>query len=268
VSFCRINGIVVPVDVDDSPDEDPQLIEDAARMEDASLYVDRRAEKGRWSINVILQNPTYAPVWRKLFHGDGQYWPFDTSLYSSKGLGPSGSTGSNVIGSSSPSPWLGAGRLGQTATSTISFAALTSSSPWTAQFARNVNAAGWNNYLINSLGQKWINGGRDDGLSTTFFGVAAGVVTLTADAALATAWDELVVYPFVMPTDWPPQMHNWAIASQQIGSLRAVKLDGDLVDDATVRSVIARVTGTKIRHAKVSGVKTAMRKLGVELEEV
>jgi hypothetical protein len=270
MSFCRINGIVLPVMLNEA-NEEPLLVEDAVRMEDASLFVDRRAEKGKWTVSMSPQFAAYAAAFRKLLHGDGHYWSFDTSLYSSKGLGPSATAGSFAIGSTAPPPWLGAGRLRVQDTGFVRFTALSATSPWTASFARDVGNNVWIHYIINSAGQKWVDGVRNDAASTTFFSVTAGVVELTSDLGDLTSWDELIVYPFAFPTDWPPQLYafqNPASGNKQVGALRQLKLDGDVVDDATVRTIIARVSGSSVVHAKASGAKAPVRKLEVEMEEV
>lgn len=268
MAYCTINGIPLPVSNNES-NKEPILIEDAQRMEDGSLFVDRRAEKTRWKVKLAPQTPTYAGAWRKLIHGDGHYWSFDSHLYSSKGLGPSGSTGAY----SQPSTaYLGSSGVFQEAGSDLSFTALPSAtSPWTVGLVRKVGGGAWIHYFINSASQKWVDGVRNDAASTTFASMSSGVLTVAADAVSNTLLDELVIYPFALPTDWPPYLYafqNTGAGGVQIGSLRQLKLGGTIVSDGTTRTVIGRVTAEDDMRSKVSGVNTPLSKLTVELEEV
>lgn len=279
MAFMRINGVTVPVDVG-SAGEEPQLVEDAQRTEGASLLVDRRAEKGKWNFDVIFKNAANATAWRKFIHGEGQYLSFDTSLYSSKGLAPSASVGGPTIGAAAPLPWLGAGRVRvvSSLSGSITYTALRpgATDGWTVAVARNVNNVSWIHYIVNSLGQKWGDGARNDVLGTAWLTVSTvnGTVKLDADATFDTFYDELIVYPFALPIDWPPQLYLFQAPvgvggeAKQIGVIRALKLDGDAVDDGVARSVIGRVSGVKVRHSKTSGAKTPLRSLSVNLEEV
>ena len=58
----------------------------------------------------------------------------------------------------------------------------------------------WTHYAVNSLGQKWLNGVRNDATGTGFLSVStSGDVTLTTNF-----YDDVVAFPAVMPTTWPP----------------------------------------------------------------
>jgi len=286
MSFLRVNGIVAPVSIDGASEE-PQLVEDTQRSEGATLIVDRRAEKGKWSVDLVLQqtngaSPTLgggsqAQFWRKFLHGEGQYASFDASLYTSKGLAPSTATATTQVAGGA---WLGAGRAQQTAaTGVLAYVALPPGSVfgWTVMVARKTGLGSFQHFLTNSLGDTYIDGVLTGSTPWLSVNTSSGTVTLTSDAVDTTHLDELAIYPFVFPGSWPAQIYafqNPVAGNAQIGALRYVKIDGDAVDDsggvspAPTRTCIARVTGTKVRHVRAAGNKRHIRVMSVEFEEV
>jgi hypothetical protein len=274
VSFLRINGVIAPVKAD-SANERAQLIEDVARMEDTSLFIDRRGEKGVWRVVLILRGESVdnqAEYWRKFIHGEGQYMSFDANLYSSKGLGPSVVTNSVQ---SAGGFWLGAGKVTQTAGSgVLTYPALrpNSTTGWTVMVARKLGAGVFQHFVVNSLGEEFVNGVFGI-VGTTWLVVntTTGTVTLNADAAQSTVIDELVVYPYIVPFNWIQQLYNFqnpVSGNKQIGSMRTIKIDGRLIDDGGPRNVIGRVTGSELRHRRRQSVFLPYRTMTVEFEEV
>lgn len=270
--FCKLNGIVVPVSVDDHSAE-PVLIEDNERAESASLLVDRRAEKGRWSFSITPQVAAAAFAFRSLLHGRGQYWSFDTSLYSSKGLGPSLSTDVSLVGGGST--WLGAGAIVMAAPSGDQrYLALTplSTEGWTVMTARKVGAAAWQHFIVTSAGSVYTNGVLTGSAAWLTVTTSTGEVKIVADAIDDTLHDELIVLPYVVPSDWPSQLYtfqNPAVGNTQWGALRNLKLQGDMVEEpSATKTVVGRVKSSRPIISRVTGVKTILRTIQGELEEV
>lgn len=273
MSFLRINGVIAPAKAD-SANERALLLEDVTRMEDTTLFVDRRGEKGSWKVVLVLQGTqvdNQADYWRKFIHGEGQYASFDSSLYTSKGLAPSVATNSTQSAGSS---WLGAGKVTQTAGSgVLTYPALkpNSTTGWTVMVARKLGAGAFSHYSVNSLGEEYLNGVLSVlGITWLSVNTTAGTVTLTADGAQSTVIDELIIYPYVVPFNWMSQLYafqNPGSGNKQIGALRFLKIDGDLIDDKTVRTVVGRVTGSEMKHRRRT-TNFPFRSMTVEFEEI
>jgi hypothetical protein len=274
MSFLRINGVIAPVKAD-SANERVQLIEDVARMEDTSLFVDRRGEKGIWRVVLVIRGESVdnqADYWRKLIHGEGHYMSFDSSLYSSKGLGPSVVTNSTQSAGAS---WLGAGKVTQTAGSgVLTYPALRpgSTTGWTVMVARKLGAGAFQHIVVNSLGEEFTNGVFGIvGTSWLVVNTTNGTVTLSADGSQTTVIDELVVYPYVIPFTWVSQLYSFQNpggGNKQLGPMRVLKIDGRLIDDNGPRNVIGRVTGSELRYRRRSSIFYPLRTMTVEFEEV
>lgn len=265
----RVNGIEVPV-LADSASHMPKPFDEDERAEDASLLISRRALKESWKLTIAHRVPTDAIAWKKLLMGEGHSWDFEasTGLYSSKGLGPSAAT--NSVQSASGAKF-GAGCMRQTATSgTVTFTALPAGgTKWTVMFWRDLNAGGgWHHYVVNSAGQKWLDGVRADATSTTFLTVNTSAGTVKLDAGgTNTDIDDLVILPFDVPTTWPPDSYAFGAAFSKLGRLT---IDGDLVEaNVGSKTVVGKVGSLKVMPAVLNGVYyQSVRTLDVELEEV
>lgn len=264
--LLRVSGIAVPVLVDGA-DHQPVAIGEVERAEDGTKLVSRRSIKETFSIKVKHQAPADGIAWKKLFTGEGQTWNFESSVYGSKGLGPSASTNSNQSGTFFK---YGAGSLQQTAsTGTISYAGLpTGGTKWTVMFWRKVGAGAFQHYVVTSGGHKWLDGVRADGTATAFLTVttATGTVKLDADAASTTYVDDLVLLPFDVPDVWPPDVFAYGAAFSKLAKL---DIDGDLVDaNVGTKTVCGEVKRVTVMPATVGGTYyQSVRVLEVELEE-
>lgn len=157
----------------------------------------------------------------------------------------------------------------------LTYPALTpnSTSGWTVMLARKLGAGAFQHIGVNSLAEEYLNGALS-GVGATWLSVntAAGTVTLTADAAQTTVIDELVIYPYVIPPTWMSSLYSFqnpGSGNKQIGPLRFVKIDGDLIDDktVTVRTVVGRVTGSELKHRRKT-TNFPLRTMTVEFEEI
>jgi hypothetical protein len=262
--LLRVSGIPVPVLVDNA-DERPEAIGEVERSEEGTKLISRRAIKMSYKIRVAHQSPADGVAWRKLLMGEGHTWNFETTpgLYSSKGLAPFSVTNSVQSGSAFK---FGAGCCRQTATTgSIGYAALPGGGKWTVMFWRSVGGAAFDHYVVNSAGQKWLNGVRADATSTTFLVVGGAVVTLNA-AGSTTDLDDLVILPFDIPTTWPPDVYAYGAAFSQLARL---DIDGDLVEaNVGTKTVCGDVTGTEVVPGYLNGTYyQAIRVIDAELSE-
>lgn len=282
MAFCKINGVTLPVKKDDA-DDSPSLVQNEQRMEDASLFVDRRAEKGTWRVSVTPQDAAHAHAFRKLIHGEGHYWGFDATppgVYSSRGLPPQAQNGGALATDQS---WLGGGSLKFLFSDTgrnISFDALPANTPngWTVMFAARESGGGvWDHWLATSTlgmsGSNWYkNGVFGFGIAPYSAGISGSVGRVTLQGDVNTTWfDELIILPYPVPSDWVSQIYDFqnpGSGNTQWGKLRKLKLSGDIVDDGLTKNVYARVSNSRIIHTKTSGVKTPKRCIEVEMVEV
>lgn len=261
MSALKLCGIEVDAVVAASSDlqQSTRDIGEAAEAADGSAYISRSATKLDFGFRTVPLSLTAAFAWWSLFRGEGEAWSFDANLYGSKGTGPSGTTGTAV--QSAGSAKYGAGKLALSASSSITWAATTRNvfgrtSDWTVCVWRN--AGTWTHYVVNSAGQKWVDGVRDDAASTSFLGVSSGNVTLSNSSGSVT-FDDLVIVPYVMPSDWPPQIHA---ANAAFAALPVLSLTGDFVTEQATRAVIGKAT--EGAYQKVGG-GTVLCTLDVEL---
>jgi hypothetical protein len=263
--LLRVSGIAVPVLVG-SASHKPMSIGDVERAEDGSLLISRRIIKETYKLQVAHRVPADGIAWKRLFIGEGQKWDFDTSLYGSKGLGPSAATASVQ---SAAAAKFGAGCCRQTATTgTISYAALLAGgTKWTVMFWRSVGGAAFDHYVVTSSGHKWLNGVRADGTSTTFLTVTTATGTVKLDAAGSTTdLDDLVIFPFEVPDTWPPDVFAYGAAFSKLAKL---DVDGDLVEaNVGTKTVRGEVTGVSVVPGTLNGTfYQAIRVVEVELSE-
>jgi hypothetical protein len=121
-----------------------------------------------------------------------------------------------------------------TATNKASWPMFTATSPWTVALWASTNAGvDWNHYVVDSTARKWVDGVRNDGASTPFLAVAAGVVTLGV-TSVAYGFDDVVGFPNLMPTDWPPQLYAFGFA---FGLLPRITADGLFIEQNAQISV-------------------------------
>lgn len=267
--LLRVSGIAVPV-LDGSVDETPKQAGDNERAEDFSLIVNRRAIKETYKIKIAPQSPSDGVAWRGLLLGLGHTWNFDSSFYSSKGLGPSALT--NVVQNATAK--FGAGGAQQTlSTGTFTFTALPlGGSKWTVMVWRKLGAGSFNHYIVTSaskaLGHAYVNGSDTaDATSWLTVNTAAGTVKLDADASNTTNLDDLVILPFDVPSAWPADVFAYGAAFSQLPYL---DVDGDLIDgNVGLKTVCGDVSGTEIVQGVLNGTYyQAIRVLNAALEEV
>lgn len=244
----------------DEPRESLRDVGDTSVAADGSTRISRRRRKRDIAFRTVPLTNAQAHAWLCLLTGEGEAWSFDSSVYGSKGTGPSAITNTSQ---GAPSPKYGSGRLSVGATTgSITYGGVAvngwgGSSDWTVMLWRYEGAA-WVHYVVRSDGAKWVNGVRTDGASTTWLTVSAGNVTIANTTGAAVLYDDLVVLPFLVLDDWPAQVFA---AGAAYGSLPVGRVTGDLVTEASSREVLGTVEEASYRLT-AAGV---LKQLRVEL---
>lgn len=210
-NFLNLNGIQVPCSVAAGAKSNTEDLGTSKRAVDGTMLIHRRVTKLHWAMTLTPQDDVHARAFRDLVLGRGHYWSFDSNVYSSKGLAPTSATNSVQ---SAGSAYLGAGKLAQTAGggNNIQFtlSEIITRNQWTVMYARAL-AGAYTHYIATFDGTTttyYTNGVIGSTQTWLAVNAATGLITLTADAALATRIDELVILPYLVPTDWPLQMYN------------------------------------------------------------
>lgn len=234
--FLRINGIPLAV-LDGSAGLSVEEIGGLERAVDGTAITNRRAVKGSWGFTLAHSAAATALAWRDLLLGRGHRWAFDSHLYSSKGLGPSSSSGATISATQSK---FGGSSLKIVDTGSYVAAALPSGSPWTVLLWRYV--AGWKHYAVTSAGTKY-----EDGVAgvytTTWLSVSSGSVTLANAEGADRYYDDLVVLPCIVPATWPASVFGYGAAFSPLAKLYA---DGLAIEAGaltkTVRGSVGRAS--------------------------
>ncbi len=233
MSVLVINGI--PLDIKrESLASTPEMVGEGGRAASGAWRNHRRYTKQAWDFSLSHMPQLEARAWAAMLRGDHHVWNFNTSLYSSKGQKPTAGYTATV----GVTGKYGAGYLSVPAASSISWAlgvgGGTGGSPlaWSVGVWRKESSV-YHHYWVNSSGQKWLDGVRADGTTTTFLTVSsAGVVTLTGAASL-TDFDELIVFPVEVPTTWPPLLYAFN-SSYALPLSPRLEAYGDLIPGSTI----------------------------------
>lgn len=267
-AFLRVNGITVPV-ADGAAAFGQTEFDAMSRAVDLTPLWSRRGTKRFWKFSTRWKTTAEALAFRDLLTGNGvQALSFETnSLYTKKGLAPASASGGFTVSSSNPK--YGTYRAAATAGSTATWAVLSSSSAWSVLLWHTSDGGStWTHYVVRSDGAKWVAGVRNDAASTTFVGISSGVLTLGNGSA--NGFDDVVVLPFLVPTDWPAQVvaFGFAFGGNYPRSLTA---DGLFIEQNTRVEVCARMGEGRVVRASpgTSGTSVQpMLSIGLDLEEV
>lgn len=266
--LLAINGITVSsIMAIEDPTGERRDIGDESMGADGTLRITRQTRKRDLKFKTIPLSISDAHAWESLFIGEGEVWTFDSSLYGSKGLGPSSSTLATIVAGSTK---FGAGKLELGATTgsiSFNFPAVnmynSSQILWTVSVWRSTDSGvTWTSYVVRGTDAaqdaKWVDGVRNDAASTTWLSVAAdGKVTISNTTAGAVQYDDLVVLPYWVLVTWPPQFYSSAFSS-----LPYVTASGSMITEQAFRTVIGSVAETIVKTAGASGFKSH---LSVEL---
>lgn len=268
-NILRISGIPIPILTEAASHTTTQIGENE-RAEDGSMIISRRALKENYKLKIAHQIPTDAIAYRELFLGRGHTWNFDTTVYSSKGLGPTVLT-NTVINATSK---YGAGGAQQTASSGRfrAIALPANGTKWTVMLWRKIGAGAFVHYIVTNTtkgaSQAYVNGVLASD-TTVWLGVSTstGTVTLDADGASTTNIDDLVILPYEIPASWPANIFAYGAAFSQLAYL---DVDGDLIDaNLVTKSCKGGVSGISVQPGWLNGVYyQSIRVVDAELEEV
>ena len=259
MSFLAINGIEFPAEVQTLM-EPPRLIGSTSVADDGSAVRSEQGTKLDFEFNSLPMSAADAHAWANLIRGHGHRFGFET-FYAASGLGPvAGYVGATLI---TTHPKFGTKNLNLAATTgTISFAAALGSF-WTVLVWRYESAA-WHHYTVNSAGQKWVDGVRNDAATTTWLSVTSGTATIANTSGAAVEYDELVLLPFVTPTSWP---EVWGVSAVAFSDLARLNVTGDAVAESGTRVMIGGTGSIKVLASKLDGAawSAANRVLPIQL---
>lgn len=235
---------------------------------DGTTRITRSSRKRDLKFRSTFLTEADAHAWESLLIGEGEVWSFDATLYGSKGMGPSASSGATIVAGSAK---FGAGKLNLAATTgtiTYSFPAVNMFSSsvvnWSLEVWRSTDAgASWTNYFVRGTGAtqsaKWVDGVRNDAAVTTWLTVGAdGAVTIANTTGAAVQYDDLVILPYWVLDAWPPVL---GVATRAWPPLPYLDAAGTWVTEQPRRRVLGQVEDSR---AKVAGLKTV--RLEVELK--
>lgn len=249
-----INNVPLPVKEEDLKTQFEQVGE-SGRAASGTWRNHRRYQKRVWEFSLKHQTITDARAWAALLRGEHHVFSFDSNVYSSKGQPPIAGHSATII---STAPKYGANCLNVPSATSISWLIGVGGGDVNNPLSYAVavwreESAVWKHYLVNSNGQKWENGVRNDAASTSFIVVSpAGTVALSGNVGL-TKFDDLVVWPTPLPTTWPPLIYSMAKAYPRAPRLEAY---GDLIPGSTITNCLyvqGDAEGMTHGRAKFSG---------------
>lgn len=276
--WLALNGLNIGslVAVADQPKSDRRDIGDMSPAGDGSMRVTRQARKRDLKFTSVPLTGADAYAWEALLIGEGEVWAFDKDnpegLYGSKGLGPS--TGYNASIVSGPDggvfPRFGGGRMRlPLASGTVTFGGA-ARSIYSTTLAYTVmvwryESPSWRHYIVRSDGAKWLDGVRNDAVSTTWLSESSGDITLANVSGSFVDYDDLVVLPYKIIDAWAAV---FGTATQAFSPLPFLNATGDLVQEATSRRVLGSCSEL-VMVAVLGGVRRKdARVLDVELKAV
>lgn len=204
MSALTLNGIVLPVALDQLSRLEPELIGEMGRGFSGAELANVRAWKEGWKAKATPQTAATAAALRGLVKGDGYSWSFDTAagLYADrKGLGPSTASAATVGGS---------GKYGQFctvgATGTLQYAISGSATKWALLYWKlnNLVDAIWEHFIVLGDGSKYKNGATTTAETWTTYN-GSTLRFFPADA-IYSSWQDLHAYTagdFVVAGDGP-----------------------------------------------------------------
>lgn len=242
----KLNGIELPVRVDDFR-RDPLVVRDEANAFDGTpRATELDGERSIWTGSLSRQTQDVTHAFRQLIKGAGHSWGFDADLYSAKGLVATAAGGVAWNGSSGKYDGGADVPVGGSLTFPVALG-----SEWTALLWRKVGVGSYAHYIVRGSA-KWLGGARNDAALTGWLVVGASSVTLFGDAASTVSYDDVVLLPFEVPDDWPPEMYAEA-AVRAHAALPRLNAEGDLIRGGPVE-VLGKPGGSQISPFVSGGV--------------
>jgi hypothetical protein len=259
--FLTVNGLAASV-AEDSMKETPRDIGSTETAFDGTLRKSRQSTKTDLEYETPPMSSADALAWRGLLTGKGEVWSFDSSLYGSKGLGPSASTAATVSAAQSKFGGSSLRLVGTTGTITYPVSIPVA---FTVMYWNKINAAAWKHSIFASDGSSFENGIQGVFTHPLLTVSVASTVVLAETNAWTSYVDDLVVFPFVIPPSWAAV---FGVAATAFPSLPKLTLGGDIIQESS-RTVLGDVSGTKPLRGILNGVNAVThRTMSVSLREV
>jgi hypothetical protein len=212
-----------------------------------------RSIKKVWTATTPPLTPTDGRFLVALLQGRGHSWSFDDSTgsnwqYSSKGLRATPATVGN--GSYSASyPVYGSGGLLVGSDDIVQWNT-GYDFDWTVMAWVKLGAGGsFAHVIVNSSGQKWIDGVRNDAASTTFFDMSSGNLALDMTGLADGYFDDLMVIDAAIPAIWATDL---GMSSVPIAPLPRLRCRGEMLQNNVYYAIGSDVAFTFV-SAKVDG---------------
>lgn len=258
--FLVVNSIEIPVAVD-TLTEEVREVGSTVQAFSGALVRSRIATKRDLEFEIPLTENTLAGQYERWLRGEGETWLF-TTLYGSKGTGPSSGYSGSIDAGNGPS---GSSCLLVT-TGQTNYRYASADTPFTYAVWYSNNAtpgAGYSHYVVTSSTKKWVNGVRNDAATTTFISYSAGELLLYGGSNRRFA--RLMILPYVVDDSWPPLFYGTAGAGEVASGTVLqpyLNLTGDVILETT-RSAMGEVMDTSV----VAANGTTMRKLTARLSQ-
>lgn len=265
MAWLKVNGIdVAPIVMAGNPPKGERRdIGEQAVAASGAMRTTRQVRKRDISFDTVPLSGADAHAWEALLAGEGHVWSFDTSLYSSKGLAPS-TLGSVVLSSEQYVFGGKSAKIDNVAANTVFTSVWTYAA--TVAFRYAVSPAAFTHYVIRSDGAKWVNGTRNDAASTPFLTLQSTGFTFVGSGTEKRFWDDVVAFPFLMPTSWPAQL--WSAPIDAYPNTPYLTVYGDMVREASTRRMLGTVSEAAVMMGGKDGsFQRDLRKLAVELRE-
>jgi hypothetical protein len=264
MAALTVNGLTVPIK-HDSFTEVIREVGDTTQAFDGTLRRSRLATKRDMSFDLQLSDGATGYAWEQLLRGLGEVWPFDSTFYGSKGNAPATTTGFAIAGSFK----FGAGGLycaGAAGPPTMSMTVPTSpGGAWTVMGWQKIDVGSWVHVVFTSASGMWVDGAAS-GASPSDYGLSmsGSSLTFTGHVTSDYFWDDIVALPFVVPSTWPAVFAARTLAYPLAPVLEVA---GDVVVEASTRSVIGSVESQRLLYAWASGSNALHREFSVTLQE-
>lgn len=221
MSFLIVNGWTVPVANDAASYQYDYVGELDSRYNNRPSRA-RRALKKNWSFTTPKMAQDCADTLEALLKGVGHYYPFDADTWSDSGYP---TVGSSFVHQTGGGAHRGAGYLQINGSTT--FPVDLPDAKWTVMVWRR-DGGGWEQYIVRSDGAKFLDGIRNDALSTTWLTVTLNSVVINDSAV---DYDELTIYPAVMCDDFCEEQWGWVDNFTEVSPALTVRVDGDFYDN-------------------------------------
>ena len=174
-----------------------------------------------------LYESTEAALLQQVLRGEGHVWPFDVSLYSSKGLGPFGTLPAGYLFQPEAGIALTPGlQLGEDTELTYVNPYYLSGA-WTLAAWFNKEGEGFFHYVWTSPGLQYGNGVLGADVGDEFI-TTAGIITLSVPSGVGNVlFDEMVLLPYVVPPTWPAWHYALGAGDAVLPPLSFLLAEGD-----------------------------------------